>query len=131
MVAMCFADGESIITGAGELRHKKTDRRDAMGKILNLAVAEFELKEDGIVIQGNPDFIPRAAEYPSYHDHRMAMAAAVLATRSRSQSTVLDAECTAISYPGFWDHLLWLSVMDVKDRKSTRLKSSHVDITYA
>ncbi|HLR89378.1 MAG TPA: 3-phosphoshikimate 1-carboxyvinyltransferase [Balneolaceae bacterium] len=114
MVAMCFADGESIITGAGELRHKETDRLDAMGQILNLAGAEFELQEDGIVIQGNPDFIPRAAEYPSYHDHRMAMAAAVLATRSRSQSTVLDAECTAISYPGFWDHLRRISVLDVK-----------------
>jgi 5-enolpyruvylshikimate-3-phosphate synthase len=35
----------------------------------------------------------------------MAMASAVMATRSGGQSKVNDAECTAISYPDFWDHL--------------------------
>lgn len=111
MVAMCFADGESIISGAEELRHKETDRLEAMGQILSLAGAEFELREDGIVIQGNPDFTPRAASYPSCHDHRMAMAAAVLATKSNETSSVLDAECTAISYPEFWKHLSQITVL--------------------
>lgn len=113
MVAMCFADGESVITGAEELRHKETDRLDAMGEILSLAGASFELRKDGIVIQGDPGFIPRTAEFPSYHDHRMAMAAAVLASKSKGVSNVLDAECTAISYPDFWKHLNQISILKV------------------
>jgi 3-phosphoshikimate 1-carboxyvinyltransferase len=105
MVAMCFADGTSVISGAEELRHKETDRLSAMQEILTLAGAETELKEDGIVIHGKSSFKPLSARFPSFHDHRMAMAAAVLSTRSSDKSEVMDAECTAISYPDFWTHL--------------------------
>lgn len=105
MVAMCFADGKSVISGAEELRHKETDRLSAMAEILTSSGAEVELKEDGMVIHGDPKFTPRPARFKSYHDHRMAMAAAVLATRSSGLSEIEDAECTAISYPDFWSHL--------------------------
>ncbi len=105
MVAMCFADGQSIITGAEELRHKETDRLAAMAEILTLAGADIELKQDGIIINGSRDFIPKPAAYPTWHDHRMAMASAVLAARSSGVSKIKDAECTAISYPEFWQHL--------------------------
>ncbi len=105
MVAMCFADGVSKITGAEELRHKETDRLSAMHQILQSAGAETELHTDGITIHGSSDFIPKAAEFESHHDHRMAMAAAVLATKSKEASIVKDADCTAISYPDFWQHL--------------------------
>ncbi|TVQ01926.1 MAG: 3-phosphoshikimate 1-carboxyvinyltransferase [Balneolaceae bacterium] len=109
MVAMCFAEGTSNITGAGELRHKETDRLSAMAEILTLSGAAVELKNDGITIHGKKDFIPKAAVFPSYHDHRMAMAAAVLATKSQEVSAIMDAECTAISYPEFWNHLEQIS----------------------
>ncbi|MEX0906032.1 MAG: 3-phosphoshikimate 1-carboxyvinyltransferase [Balneolaceae bacterium] len=105
MVAMCFADGTSEISGAGELRHKETDRLAAMEDMLNTAGAEIKIKEDGIIIHGRKDFIPKPARYKSCHDHRMAMAAAVLSTRSSGVCEVTDAECTAISYPEFWTHL--------------------------
>jgi 3-phosphoshikimate 1-carboxyvinyltransferase len=109
MVAMCFADGTSVISGAEELRHKETDRLSAMAEILALAGADTELKKDGIIIHGRSDFKPKPAFYPSYHDHRMAMAAAILATRSGGVSEIGDADCTAISYPDFWDHLRQIS----------------------
>ena len=109
MVAMCFAEGTSTVMGAEELRHKETDRLSAMAEILSLSGAVVELAKDGITIHGNKDFIPLAADFPSYHDHRMAMAAAVLATKSRKTSTIKDAECTAISYPAFWHHLKQIS----------------------
>lgn len=105
MVAMCFADGTSVISGAEELRHKETDRLSAMQEILSLAGAETELKKDGIIIHGKSSFKPLSARFNPFHDHRMAMAAAVLATRSSDISEVMDAECTAISYPDFWTHL--------------------------
>ena len=105
MVAMCFADGQSIISGAEELRHKETDRLSAMAEILTLAGADVALKPDGIMINGRRDFVPEPAAYPTWHDHRMAMAAAILATRSSGVSKIKDAECTAISYPEFWQHV--------------------------
>ncbi|MFO7845842.1 MAG: 3-phosphoshikimate 1-carboxyvinyltransferase [Balneolaceae bacterium] len=105
MVALCFADGRSTISGAEELRHKETDRLSAMHEILSVAGAAVKLTNDGMVIHGSPDFRPEAATFPSYHDHRMAMAAAILASKSSENSTVLDSDCTAISYPGFWSDL--------------------------
>lgn len=109
MVAMCFAEGKSVVSGAGELRHKETDRLAAMAEILKKAGADIIEKPDGMVINGHPNFKPKPAIYPTWHDHRMAMAAAVMATRSEGISQVQDAECTAISYPNFWDHLYELS----------------------
>ena len=108
MVAMCFAKGTSVISGAEELRHKETDRLAAMMEILRLAGASVEARPDGLVIHGSRDFCPLPAEYPTWHDHRMAMSAAVLASASDQPSLIRDAECTAISYPGFWDHLTFL-----------------------
>ena len=105
MVAMCFAEGKSVISGAEELRHKETDRLAAMAEILKKAGAEITEKPDGMEIIGSRAFKPKPADYPTWHDHRMAMAAAVMATRSDGISKVKDAECTAISYPNFWDHL--------------------------
>jgi 3-phosphoshikimate 1-carboxyvinyltransferase len=105
MVAMCFAEGKSVISGAEELRHKETDRLAAMHEILTEAGAKTELKSDGIVIHGRPDFTPRPAKYASRHDHRMAMASAILAVRSNEPSEVMNAECTSISYPHFWRDL--------------------------
>lgn len=109
MVAMCFAEGTSVITGAEELRHKETDRLSAMAEILNRAGANTELQKDGIIIKGKRSFKPLPATYPTYHDHRMAMAAAVLAAMGTDTSTITHAECTAISYPNFWNHLQTLS----------------------
>lgn len=105
MVAMCFAEGRSIIRGAEELRHKETDRLAAMAEIFNRSGAKIELTPDGMVIDGNRDFRPKSATYPTWHDHRIAMASAILASKSKSHSIIENAECTAISYPDFWDHL--------------------------
>ncbi|REL24851.1 3-phosphoshikimate 1-carboxyvinyltransferase [Rhodohalobacter sp. SW132] len=105
MVAFCFANGRSTIRGAEELRHKETDRLSAMHEILTNAGAETTLRDDGIEIEGDPDFKPQNAEFNSYHDHRMAMAAAILSSKAGGESSILDADCTAISYPNFWKDL--------------------------
>jgi len=111
MVAFCFADGRSTISGAEELRHKETDRLSAMFEILTNAGVDAVLEDDGIVINGHPEFKPEPARHNTYHDHRMAMAAAILSTKATDSSTVLDAECTSISYPGFWSDLEEVSVL--------------------
>lgn len=108
-VAMLFADGVSRISGAGELRHKETDRLAAMAEVLQRAGANYTEFEDGFEIYGTPDFSPRPAQYESHHDHRIAMSAAVLGLMGISSSEVTNAECTAISYPTFWQDLRLLT----------------------
>ncbi len=109
MVAMCFAEGVSTIRGAGELRHKETDRLAAMQNILSKAGARFEITEDSVTIEGDPGFVPKATEYESEHDHRIAMSAAVMSLMAQKESVVKNSDCTDISYPGFWRDLAGLS----------------------
>lgn len=104
-IAMLFADGVSGISGAGELRHKETDRLAALAEILEAAGADFTMHQDGLDIRGNPGFKPQSAAFKSYHDHRIAMAGAVLSLMGRSPSAIRNADCTAISYPSFWNDL--------------------------
>lgn len=108
-VAMVYAEGTSRITGAEELRHKETDRIMAISQMLNAVGADFEELEDGLIIHGDPDFTYRSATFESYHDHRIAMASAVLALKGSEESEILNADSAAVSYPGFWDDLQKIS----------------------
>jgi len=108
-IAMLFADGVSRISGAEELRHKETDRLSAVANILIQTGADFEEFKDGLEIRGHADFVPSASVFDSYHDHRIAMSAAVLALMAESPSQINGAECTAISYPSFWDDIAFLT----------------------
>lgn len=108
-IAMLFAEGTSRISGAEELRHKETDRLAALADILERAGAVYTEQDDGFVIEGDPRFTPSPANYQSYHDHRIAMSAAILSLLGDSTSYIKDAECTAISYPSFWEDLQLLT----------------------
>lgn len=110
-VAMCFAEGTSEVRNAGELRKKETDRIAAVVEMIKRAGGSIQEFEDGFSITGNPEFVPRAARYNSYHDHRIAMAASILSLRAApgQQSTVEGAECVDISYPNFYEHLKQLT----------------------
>jgi 5-enolpyruvylshikimate-3-phosphate synthase len=110
-VAMAFADGVSSFRGAEDLRHKESDRLNAVSALLNGAGVKFDEHPDGLTIYGNPDFVGQPAVFNSLHDHRIAMSAAVLAGRASGPSTVKDAHCTAISYPNFWDDLTHLAIL--------------------
>lgn len=109
MIAMLFADGISRVSGADELRHKETDRLSAMGEVLEKAGADFKEFEDGFEITGSPEFRPKPARYKSYQDHRIAMSAAVLGLMADDESEIENADCTAISYPEFWNDLQMLT----------------------
>lgn len=104
-VAMMYAHGTSIISGAEELRHKETDRIMAIAKMLDAVGGVYEEMEDGLVIRGNPEFEFESGEFDSFHDHRIAMASAVLSLKGKSDSEIESAESAAVSYPSFWDDL--------------------------
>ncbi len=104
-VAMLFAEGTSEIRGAEELRHKETDRLQAISEILTKTGADFEAYEDGLKIHGDPNYIPDRARLDSYDDHRIAMSAAVLTLMGDAGSIIRNAEVAKISYPTFWEDL--------------------------
>jgi 3-phosphoshikimate 1-carboxyvinyltransferase len=103
-VAMAFADGISMFRGAVELRHKECDRINAVAQMLKSAGARVIEYEDGLEIHGNPGLIPNPSNYNSYHDHRIAMASAILAGMGHGASTIEHAEAVNVSYAEFWDH---------------------------
>lgn len=93
-----LADGETVVTGASELRVKESDRLAAMTTGLNaLGVAAVALP-DGIRIRGGR---VRGGEVDSRGDHRVAMAFAVLGARADSAITIRGVQNVATSFPGF------------------------------
>lgn len=102
-VAACYADGESRVSGAEELRVKETDRLAVMARQLGAMGARIEEQADGMTIQGATTL--QGAVMDSETDHRVAMSLAVAAQIARGGSELHRAEAAAVSYPGFWDDL--------------------------
>ena len=102
-VAALFADGDTVISDAGELRVKETDRLHAVAVEYNKLAPCVEESEDGLVIHGGAKKI-RHAECFSYDDHRMAMSLAI-AGAAGDGVTIENPECVDISYPTFYKNL--------------------------
>ena len=103
-VAAACATGRTEIRDAEELRVKETDRLHAMAKNLQALGAEVQEREDGLIIDGNgPNLLGGTVQ--SYDDHRIAMAMGVAGLVAHGTTTITDAECARVSFPGFWDEL--------------------------
>jgi 3-phosphoshikimate 1-carboxyvinyltransferase len=102
-VAATRAAGRTVIRGAGELRHKESDRLASTAAFLNAMGAAVEELDDGLSIEGGRPL--RGATVDSRGDHRIAMAAGVAALTASSPTTILGAECAGISFPAFWREL--------------------------
>lgn len=97
-IAAACADGETVLTGAHELRVKESDRIAVMAAGLKgLGVAAQETP-DGIVIRGGAI---GGGEVDSHGDHRIAMSFAMAALRATGPVTVNDCKNVATSFPGF------------------------------
>lgn len=102
-VAALFAEGDTIITGAGELRVKETDRLHAIAtELQKLSPESIEEREDGLVIHGKSEI--RRAQVKSYDDHRMAMSLAVLGAAGEGV-LIENSESVNISYPTFFSEI--------------------------
>ena len=102
-VAALFAEGDTVITGAGELRVKETDRLQAITDQFNkLAPGAIDGTEDGLVIHGGANL--RQADCFSYDDHRIAMSLAIAGAAAWGVR-IERAACVNISYPSFYDTL--------------------------
>ena len=65
--------------------------------------AQVTEKEDGLIIQGPTQL--HGATIDTYHDHRIAMAFSVAGLTADKETTIKDADCVAVSFPGFFEQL--------------------------
>jgi 3-phosphoshikimate 1-carboxyvinyltransferase len=97
-IAAACAQGETVLTGAKELRVKESDRIAVMAQGLKSLGVDARETPDGIVIQGGPI---GGGEIDTHGDHRIAMAFAIAGLRAHGPITVRDCRNVATSFPGF------------------------------
>jgi 3-phosphoshikimate 1-carboxyvinyltransferase len=95
----CFAEGETIVRGAQELRVKESDRIAGVVEGLRGLGAEIEATEDGFAVRGSGGL--DGGTMDARGDHRLAMMAAVAGLASREGVEVVGIDAADISYPGF------------------------------
>ena len=95
----CFAEGETLVRGAAELRLKESDRIATVVDGLRGLGASIEATDDGFAVTGTGGL--RGGAMQAHGDHRLAMLGAVAGLASREGVEVVGMEAAAVSYPGF------------------------------
>jgi len=95
----CFAEGETVVGGAAELRAKESDRIAGVVEGLSGLGAEIESRPDGFAVQGGDGL--RGGTLDARGDHRLAMLGAIAGLASRNGVEVAGMDAAAVSYPGF------------------------------
>jgi 3-phosphoshikimate 1-carboxyvinyltransferase len=95
----CFAEGETVVSGAGELRAKESDRIAGIVEGLEALGAEIEGRPDGFAVRGSGGL--RGGTLDARGDHRLAMVGAVAGLASQEGVDVRGFEAVEVSYPGF------------------------------
>jgi 3-phosphoshikimate 1-carboxyvinyltransferase len=102
-LAAALARGRTTIRGAGELRHKESDRLAGIAAGLCALGADVTTDGDGLVVVGRPRL--RGATVRSHNDHRLAMTFAIAGLVASGETVVLDPASARISYPVFFADL--------------------------
>ena len=102
-LAATQARGTTTIRGAGELRHKESDRLAGIAAGLSALGARIELDGDDLRIEGGTPL--HGATTDSLDDHRLAMTFAIAGLVASGVTTIGRPDSAAISYPGFFDDL--------------------------
>jgi len=95
----CFAEGETIVRGAGELRVKESDRITTVVEGLCGLGAQIEALADGFAVRGTG--VLRGGRLQTHGDHRLAMLGAVAGLASQEGVEVVGMDAAEVSYPGF------------------------------
>ncbi len=99
-ILACFAEGETIIKDAEELKVKESNRIDVVVNNLKAMGADIEATDDGMIIRGGITL--HGAVIDSKLDHRIAMSFAIAGMNSEGETEILGSECVDISYPNFY-----------------------------
>jgi 3-phosphoshikimate 1-carboxyvinyltransferase len=95
----CFAEGETVVSGAAELRAKESDRIAGIVDGLGALGAEIEARPDGFAVRGGGGL--RGGTIDARGDHRLAMVGAIAGVASREGVEVEGFEAVEVSYPAF------------------------------
>ena len=114
-IAAAFADGETSISDAEELRVKESDRLQAISDGLAKINVNHELFKDGIKIAGSSKDIEVSPLIDSHGDHRIAMSFLIASLRSTNGIFVKDCKNIFTSFPYFIDVMKTLGI-DVHER---------------
>jgi len=98
-VAAACAEGETVLTGAEELRVKESDRIQAMADGLEILGVDAKATPDGIIIQGGGNIGGGVVD--SLGDHRIAMSFAMAALRASAEIVIKDCDNVNTSFPDF------------------------------
>lgn len=101
-IAASCAQGETILTGAKELRVKESDRIQVMADGLDILGVKNEVLDDGIKIQGG-EFKEPTSIIESHHDHRISMAFAIASLRCAYPIEINGVDNVMTSFPNFVD----------------------------
>ena len=105
-IAAACAEGQTILTGAAELRVKESDRIQVMADGLKIMGSDCTPTDDGIIIEGQGKTGDRSAiftggEIESHHDHRIAMSFSMAGLRTSGEIKIVGTETVATSFPTF------------------------------
>jgi 3-phosphoshikimate 1-carboxyvinyltransferase len=101
-IAAACAQGETIVTGAAELRVKESDRIAVMAEGLRAMGVQCEVLSDGMRIQGRSEGpVFSGGKIDSHGDHRIAMSVTVASLRAATPIEIQDVANVATSFPGF------------------------------
>jgi 3-phosphoshikimate 1-carboxyvinyltransferase len=98
-----YANGETRVTGAEELRVKESDRIAVVVNNLRSLGADADELPDGYVVRGTSPVLRGAVT--THGDHRMAMAFGILGALPGNEISIDDRACVSVSYPNFWTDL--------------------------
>ena len=105
-VLASFAEGQTKVTGAAELRVKESDRIKAICAMLAVNGVAVEERPDGFIVTGRgPRGVAGGGAVETRHDHRIAMSALVMGSAAKSAVSVDDTAMIGTSYPEFFDHM--------------------------
>ena len=102
------AEGETVVGGAEELRVKESDRIEAIVSNLMRWGAKIFERPDGFNVEGPTQL--SGGEVETFDDHRIAMSLGIASLVSKEPAHFDNPDCVDISYPGFFDELLALTV---------------------
>ncbi|MGB4657731.1 MAG: 3-phosphoshikimate 1-carboxyvinyltransferase [Mobilitalea sp.] len=102
-VLACFAQGQTIIKDASELKVKESNRIDVCVDNLKKMGADITATEDGMIINGGRPLYGAVIESKS--DHRIAMSFTVAGLMAEGETIIRNPECVTISYPDFYSDL--------------------------
>lgn len=107
-IMAAFADGQTVIRDAAELKVKETNRIDTVTAGLKAMGADITPTDDGMIIEGTGHL--NGASIQSHLDHRIAMAFSVAGLASDGETQIVDSQCVDVSYPEFYATLNSISI---------------------